>query len=311
MKALLFDIKRFAVYDGPGIRTTLFFMGCPLSCAWCQNPEGQRDSVSLYYHAKKCIECGSCVHVCPVKKIRDQRSERFSSAPCRKGCTSCWEVCPSGAIEKVGDAYTLGSLMEVIMADKAYYAASGGGVTCSGGEPLVYAGFIEHLAKKLKKEGIGMCLETCGEASWESFQRVIPYIDHIYFDIKIISEASHAMFTGNVNRRILNNFSNLVQTSKSVTVRVPLIPGYTDTENNISEILQVLQQAEYPSDHPIELLPYNVLAETKYGKTGINVPSIPTYEVNVKKSQTYEQLQSIQKKFFQKGFKSVRILSFE
>lgn len=312
MNVLLFDIKRFALYDGKGIRTTLFFMGCPLTCRWCQNPEGQTDTVALYYNPDKCINCGYCIDACPIGKILPNIRQRFLPVPCKENCTACLSVCPSGAIKKVGESYSLDSLMKIIILDNDFYKISNGGVTCSGGEPLIHISFIEQLAKKLKSENIDLSVETCGSVPWENFERIIPLVSHFFYDIKIINNKLHREFTGIDNSLILDNFNKLLDRTKNITVRIPLIPLHTDTDENIIDIIHFLKKSKLiEKGISIELLPYNTLAETKYNKEGINIPTIPKYSINVKKEQTYSFLQGRKQMFIKNGFSNIRILSYE
>lgn len=202
--------------------------------------------------------------------------------------------------------------MKIIILDNDFYKISNGGVTCSGGEPLIHISFIEQLAKKLKSENIDLSVETCGSVPWENFERIIPLVSHFFYDIKIINNKLHREFTGIDNSLILDNFNKLLDRTKNITVRIPLIPLHTDTDENIIDIIHFLKKSKLiEKGISIELLPYNTLAETKYNKEGINIPTIPKYSINVKKEQTYSFLQGRKQMFIKNGFSNIRILSYE
>jgi pyruvate formate lyase activating enzyme len=314
LNGLIFDIKRFAVYDGPGIRTTIFLMGCALHCAWCHNPEGQRNKRSLYYNESKCIDCNLCVDVCPVDKIQSDKELRFLDIPCLEECINCFEICPSMAIEKIGENYSTEELLEVVNRDRDFFSISGGGVTLSGGEPLFQIDFVEALARRLKEDGISLAVETCGNIEWNHFERVLPYVDTFYYDLKVSDSNRHEMLTGVSNRQIVSNFSKLIHKAKSVIIRVPLIPGYTDSFENIDGIIDVIHSVtgvHTNCEIPVELLPYNVLAATKYEKVGINVSNIRPYPLSKVERQSLEVFHSCKDRFVQAGFKKVSILSYE
>ena len=314
LKGKIFDIKRFAVYDGPGIRTTVFLMGCTMRCAWCHNPEGQINKRSLYYNKYKCIDCNLCVDVCSVNKIQSNKELRFLDIPCLNGCTNCFEVCPSNAIENVGQNYSIEELLKVVYRDRDFFLISGGGVTLSGGEPLLQIDFVEAFARKLREENISLVVETCGNINWNHFERVLPYVDTFYYDLKVADSNRHEKMTGKGNRLILSNFSRLVHETKSVIIRIPLIPGYTDTVENIDGIIDVIHSVKgnYANDEiPVELLPYNMLAATKYDKVGINVSNTGPYVLSKAERQPQEVLHSCKERFVQAGFKKVSILSYE
>jgi pyruvate formate lyase activating enzyme len=314
LRGNIFDIKRFAVYDGPGIRTTVFMKGCTLRCAWCHNPEGQVDNNSLYYNKDKCIDCNLCVDICPVDKIQINKELRFLAIPCQKGCINCFQVCPSMAIEKVGHHYSIEEIMNVIYHDMDFFSISGGGVTLSGGEPLVQIDFVEALARRLSEDNISLVVETCGNIDWNHFERMLPYVDTFYYDLKVSNNNRHEIMTGEGNQQIVSNFSMLVHKAKSVIVRVPLIPGYTDTLENIDGIIDAINSVKNSCtncDIPVELLPYNMLAVTKYGRVGINVSNIRPYALSKAERQSLEVFRSCKERFVRAGFKTVSILSYE
>jgi pyruvate formate lyase activating enzyme len=307
--APVFDIKRFAIYDGVGIRTTIFFKGCSMSCTWCQNPEGRRSRYELFFNPDKCIQCNRCIPVCPVEKIRDQRINRFSDIDCAVGCDLCYRACPTEAIYRKGDEYDTRTLLDIVLKDKAFYDSSGGGITLSGGEPLMHIEFLEHLLPKMKKQGLSVYVETCGAVPWDSFIRILKWVDHFFFDIKLIDPVMHRKYTGIQNSIILENAVKLAGTGKSIIFRIPLIPSITDSDSNLRSIADFICENGLEC-FPVELLPYNHLAETKYNKIGINTRGIEKYFQAELKQQPRDLLLEKRNIFAEAGL-DVRILSFE
>ena len=308
--ANVFDIKKFSIYDGPGIRTTIFFKGCDLSCKWCQNPEGYSAKIELYYDKNKCINCNSCLTVCSIGKINKSISSRFSNEiKCLNGCSKCYDVCPSGAIYEIGKSYEVDELVRITLEDLEFYKASEGGVTLSGGEPLLQIDFIEKFLKKLKKYKVNTIIETAGFVEWDNFCRIINYTDIFYFDLKIINKYEHIEYTEQSNELILNNLLKLSREKNKIVIRIPLIPGITDTDENLINIINFIKDNKLEK-YDIELLPYNELAKEKYKKVGINCKSINKYFNRKMKAQTREILFERKKLFIKKGLK-VRILSLE
>lgn len=269
-KALIFDIKRDCSEDGPGIRSTVFFKGCPLSCVWCQNPEGKGKQVGLSFTVSSCNShlCGTpCLDICAEKSITllDDKIEidRISCTECNR----CSEVCPTGALESSGYWIELENLLYRLLIDKPFFNSSGGGVTLSGGEVTQQMGFSHHLLRALKAEGIHTAIETSGFFNYRRFSKLLlPWIDLIYFDLKLIDDAASRQYTGQTNRLILDNFIKLVEsTAVPLIPRVPLVPGITTSEKNLSGI------ADFLNAHGVDaatLLPYNPLWTDKATKLG-------------------------------------------
>ena len=271
-KTLLVDIKRNALDDGPGIRTLLFFKGCPLSCVWCQNPEAKSPLKEISFNKDSCSECGTCLKVCNQDAIDFSNKYRIDRSLCNL-CGKCIEVCPNYALEFVGQEYSIKELLEIILKDKIFYKNSGGGVTFSGGEPLYHIDYIKELVKELKKEDIHVCLETSGYYNRDKFYEfVLPFIDLIYFDLKIYNPKLHARYCKVSNERILENFEDIIK-NKSIEIlpRIPLIPNITDTDDNLSNLVNYLKTLNIKK---IGLLPYNPLWLSKPEKIGIK----PSYD---------------------------------
>ena len=271
-KTLLVDIKRNALDDGPGIRTLVFFKGCPLSCIWCQNPEAKSPFKEISFNKNSCSECGTCLKVCTQDAIDFSNKNRIDRSLCNL-CGKCIEVCPNYALEFVGQEYSTKDLLEIILKDKIFYKNSGGGVTFSGGEPLYHINYIHELVKELKKEDIHICLETSGYYNRDKFYEfILPYIDLIYFDLKIYNPKLHARYCKVSNEMILENFEDIIK-NKSIEIlpRIPLIPNITDTDENLNNLANYLKSLNAKK---IGLLPYNPLWLAKPEKIGIN----PSYD---------------------------------
>lgn len=212
---LVFDINRGSTVDGPGIRTTIFLKGCNLDCFWCHNPESKSSKAQLGLFAEKCIHCGVCKNVCVHPEACVM-------------CGMCAENCPAEARKLYGKFYSVDELYRIILADRDYYEATGGGVTFSGGECMLYPEFIGELAKMCFHNGISVSVDTAGNIPWSHFERVLPYVDCFLYDIKALDPELHRAGTGSGNTLILDNLESLIRTDKSILIRTPVIPGYND-----------------------------------------------------------------------------------
>ena len=249
MKLTIFDIKGFALHDGPGIRTTVFCKGCPLRCLWCHNPEGLSPERQLCVKETACLHCGKCRVPC-------------SHPDCQRW-GRCLHICPAGCISVTGEEIATEHLAERLMADRDVFAMSGGGVTFSGGEPLLQWDPVQECALLLRENGIHTAMETCGYAAEEIFRRVVLSMDYIIMDIKLADPVLHKRYTGVYNDRILENFRFLQSCGKPYLIRTPLIPGITDTDENLTAIRELIGNSEW------EQLPYNTLAGAKYPNFGM------------------------------------------
>lgn len=262
---LVFDVKRFALHDGPGIRSTAFLKGCPLSCVWCQNPEGIAGEPLLWYHEKQCIQCGRCIEACPKGALSRGGTEDPFVIINRQACNStgdCVAACPSGALRWDSRSYEAEELVDVLARDAAFYDSSGGGITLSGGEPLHRPDFALEVLTRCRDRGFHTAVETTLYAARKVVDRFIPLVDLFLADLKLIDSESHREYTGVDNALIMDNIAYLAEKERPMTIRVPLIPGITDTEENLRGIARFV--AGLPGEVPTELLNFNPLAEAKY-----------------------------------------------
>jgi len=263
-KGYIFNIQRFSIHDGPGIRSTVFLKGCPLRCFWCQNPESQKQAPEIFFNYHDCGLCGECVALCPAgASAIVQNSVAIDRDKCI-GCGQCAAVCPNGARTLVGKLVTAGEVTDEVIRDKNFYKNSGGGVTLSGGEPLFQPEFLLAILAECKNEGLHTALDTTGYASWPTIEKILPFTDLVLFDIKCIDPHKHYQATGKANSLILENAQKIAKI-KPMRVRVPLIPGFNDSQEEIRSIVNFVK---LHLSVPIDLLPYNRLADSKYERMG-------------------------------------------
>jgi len=255
MKPLIFDIRRFSLDDGPGIRTTVFFKGCPLSCLWCHNPESVSPKAEIVFYPTRCINCGECEKVCFKNAVQLNNPSRIMRERCDT-CAACVKECPSTALKTAGEYYSVNELLNELMKDNIFYETSQGGVTFSGGEPTLHMDYLGNVAKALKEYGIHTAIQTSGKFDIQEFrEKLIPHIDLIFYDIKIFDSQKHEKYTGVGNKTILENFISLAD-ERGITLipRTPLIPGITAPEENLLQIASFVRSAGCKK---YELLPYN------------------------------------------------------
>lgn len=262
----VFDIRRYSIQDGPGIRTTVFFKGCPLSCTWCHNPESQRSEPELIFRENRCIRCGSCVAACPQGAASWQSGGPWTDAQKCTCCGVCLEACPAEARELAGKSMNTAEVMAAVLRDIPFYDESGGGVTFSGGEPLNQVDFLRELLSACHARGIHTALDTCGFAPWETLDSVRRDVDLFLYDLKLMDSGDHLLFTGVDNRIILENLQKLASAGHKLRIRVPLIPEITAVKENLEQMAAFVR--DLPGRPPVDLLPYHAAAEQKYIRLG-------------------------------------------
>lgn len=278
----VFDIQRFSIHDGPGIRTTVFLKGCPLRCLWCHNPESISPEPLLSFLADKCISCGDCVDVCTNQAhiLDGDQNHVFLREKCDT-CGECAKVCPSGALEIVGRDLSYKEVLDTVLRDRPFYEASGGGVTLSGGEPLRQIDFAEALLSEVKQAGIHTAVETAGHVTFNRLARMLPHTDLFLFDVKETNDALHQKFTGVPNTRILDNLKSLHDAGASVIVRLPVIPGLNDREEHFEAVARIVEPLSGLTG--VEVMPYHSLGTAKLPRLGMDStdrvdPEPPTKE---------------------------------
>ncbi len=270
---LIVDIKRHSLEDGPGIRSVVFFKGCPLRCVFCHSPETQILGPEIGFFRENCIESEACVDTCPEGSIQTGWDDRINRARCTS-CGICASACPGQGLRLIGKLYPVEELAEILLRDRIFYRHSGGGVTLSGGECTLYPDYLESLLERLKQEGTHLVLETCGHFDYEKFSRkILPFLDLVYFDVKFADPDLHRTHTGRSNRKILANLRRLLKEAQvQVHPRIPLIPGMTATFENLSAIAGLLNEA---GADDIALLPYNPMGVGMAVSLGRTRPSLP------------------------------------
>lgn len=290
-KGVILNLQRMSTEDGPGIRTTVFFKGCTLKCRWCHNPESIDFAKEHEWFEMRCIRCGTCVNVCPEGAVSFQNDKLVIDKALCKSCLKCAEECPSNALEAKGSDWTVESLFDELIKDKAYFGQDGG-VTLSGGEVLAQAEFAAELLKKSKAEGVHTAVDTCGYVKYENIKKVIKYADLFLFDLKLMDEAMHQKYTGASNKLILENFEKLSAEAKKkgakIWIRTPLIPNVTDTDENIKAIAEFIEKTGADAVERWELLSFNNLCESKYQRMG------KQWDFKGLKKQSSEKLDNIQ-----------------
>lgn len=263
-KGVIFNIQHYSIHDGPGIRTTVFMKGCPLTCIWCQNPESQKLKPEIFLDVEKCAGCGKCVEACPEGAIEIVEGRSRTNRALCTGQGKCAEVCPNEARNLMGYYTTAGEVFQRVKKDEIFYQRSGGGVTLSGGEPSAQPEFAVSLLRLCRNAGIHTAVDTCGYAKWETLKRVLNYTDLVLYDFKHMDAAEHKKHTGVSNELILDNAKRIYhELSIPMLARLPVMPGYNDSEENIKATASFIA-SELGKSVKIHLLPYHKLGEVKY-----------------------------------------------
>lgn len=273
-QGVIFNIQRFTIHDGPGIRTELFLKGCPLRCEWCSNPESWAAYIQPGIYKTKCIsrkKCGACEEVCPVEGALNFTRGKLTSID-RSLCTNClacYDACPSDAVKRWGQSLSVEECMKEILRDRGYYERSGGGVTVSGGEPLLQSDFVAELFKACKEEGIQTCCESTCYVDWKEIERILPYTDIVISDIKHMNTEVHKRYTGVPNERILENLKKLAGDGRELILRIPVIPNINDDMDNIKATADFILGELGGQVRTLQLLSFMRLGEEKYASLGM------------------------------------------
>ena len=288
----IFNIMKYSIHDGPGIRTTVFMKGCPLKCPWCHNPESQKLIPQLMWFPDKCIGCGKCAHICPEKAITMVKGKALLDIKKCNNCGKCAEFCYAEALEMAGKTMTAEEVIIEVEKDRIFYEESGGGLTFSGGEPFAQISFLKKMLILSKDKGIHTAVDTCGYVEKESLIDLSEYIDLFLYDIKIMDDKKHIKYTGVSNKLILDNLKELVKLKKRIFIRIPIISGINDSEKELKAIIEFLSDSG--GFQQINLLPYHNIMTEKYKRLGedyglknIEVPSDKKMNEIANKFQSY------------------------
>lgn len=273
--ANVFNIQRYTIHDGPGIRTEIFFKGCPLNCKWCSNPESMNVKSEIGVYPDKCVsieKCGHCINICPVEEsralvVKDGIVTAIDRTLCT-GCMACGRVCPNDTLTIFGKWMTVDELMKPILSDRQFYFNTGGGVTLSGGDALMQWEFAKELLERCQFAGIQTCVETEMQTTWDIIEEIAPHTDLWIVDIKLMDDAQHRFYTGVGNKRILDNIKMLVDSGAKVVLRTPVIKGINDSEENLAKMGEYIRDELKNRVLQHQLLPYRLLGEDKYAALG-------------------------------------------
>ena len=292
--AMVFNIQKFCVHDGPGIRTTVFLKGCPLNCIWCHNPESQSYEKEMMFSKDKCTRCGICGKKCNNDAIRVTQTEVQNNKEKCNLCGECIDFCVNNAREIAGREYTVGELIKLIEKDRTFYEQSGGGVTFSGGEAMAQIDALEEIVKKCKERGLSVAIDTCGYAPFSSFERISDYVDLFLYDIKLMDTDLHKEYTGKGNGLIMENLVKLSERGANINLRLPLIQGINTDDKNIQSMIDFANSLRISL---VNLLPYHDIARDKYSKLNRD------YKQETMEKPSQERLEEIKKLFENNNFK--------
>ncbi len=285
LTALISNISRDSLHDGSGIRTVIYLKGCGLKCRWCHNPETLSQEPDILEIPSKCIGCGKCIDICPEHHRLQGDGKIYIREGCVK-CGKCADVCPTGALSVSGTSMTVDEVFHEIQKNKDYFACTGGGVTVSGGECLLHADFVKELLKKCRQDDIHTVIESAFFVQWEAVEKILPYTNVIFADLKIADTKKHAQYTGHGNERIIENIKRASNCHDQIIIRIPMIPGVNDSVEEMAAFAKVIDSFG-DGIKGIELLRYNTLAETKYEMAGM------CYETFGESPQTKEQMDGL------------------
>jgi len=286
---MVFNIQRYCIHDGPGIRTTVFINGCPLKCFWCQNPEGQSIKPQIFLNKDRCTGCGRCVLACPQRAIELYDRKSKTRRDLCNGCGKCAEVCPNDARSLIGRWISAEEVFNIVKKDYIFYEKSGGGVTLSGGDPIAQPDFSIAILRLCKNNHIHTAIETSGHAQWKTLKKILEHVDLVLYDFKHMNPEKHKKYTGASNDLILKNAKRICSELRiPMWARIPIIPGYNDSHDNIEATAKFIAECLGESVKQVNLLPYHRLGETKYERLEREYPfSIETpseeHMTNIKK----------------------------
>lgn len=278
---LVFNVQRFSLQDGPGVRSTVFMKGCPLACAWCHNPESQSPESEIIRMRHRCMLCG----LCSSRELEQPVGQSRGQADV--------EACPTGALQTVGEKISLSTLVKTLLRDRIFFDESGGGVTFSGGEPLLQAPFVIEALKRLRQEGVHTALDTCGFARWQDLRDAATQASLILYDLKLMDEARHQAATGASNRPILQNLKALTEVHDNLWIRIPIIPGVNDDDDNLRATAEFLVPLQ--GIRQVDLLPYHPTGEAKFARVGM------TYTLHGTPSPSIQRLEAMAALFRARG----------
>lgn len=285
-EGIIFNIQRYSIHDGPGIRTTIFLKGCPLRCKWCSNPESINPIPEIFLRDERCDQCGKCLEVCIPQAISlGENSIEIDRTKCDL-CLKCEEICPTSVINCTGKKVSVNEVVLEAMQDEIFYNNSGGGITISGGEPLFQPKFTLKLLKQFKERAIHTTIDTTGFASWEDFNEILNYTDLVLFDIKHLNSQVHLKFTGVKNELILRNLENVLKKNVKIWIRVPVIPDFNDSSEYMEELAIFLKDK---SVDKVSLLPYHEWGKHKYKFLGRVYPMQNAQFIDEKLIQDFKQ----------------------
>ena len=299
--SLITNVQKFSIHDGDGIRTSVFFKGCPLKCEWCHNPETQRFEKEMQCDKEKCVGCGTCAKVCPNGAISMENGKPEMKKDACTFCGKCVNFCPIGIREIIGREYSVKELIKELMKDQMFYEESGGGVTLSGGEVMAMdIDYILAIAKELKRQDVTLTIDTCGYVPYEKFQAILPYVNTFLYDVKVMDPKLHKKYIGVDNQLILDNLIRLAADGARIYIRIPTIKEVNGNEKNMKETIAFLKEHDI---HPaqINLLPYHDTGSGKYSKLDMEYKGTDLH------APEKEEMESFVRLFVESGFKNTTI----